>query len=96
MNIFQHLLVPEDEPCIRGVFKDLFEGRPRTYEERWRTSEGKVIHLEGLSVARVSQSGEVSSTFCTLRDITERKQASTKMSPSGYGRKRAYVKHKRN
>ncbi|MGH7993201.1 MAG: PAS domain S-box protein, partial [Limisphaerales bacterium] len=75
MNIFQHLIVQEDQPLMREVFKDLFEGRPRTYEERWKTREGKIIYLEGLSVARMSQKGEVLSTFCTLRDITERRLA---------------------
>ena len=74
MNIFQHLIVPENQPIIREVIKDLFEGRSRKYEERWRTKDGKIIYLDGLSVPRISRTGEVLSTFCTLRDITEQKR----------------------
>ena len=75
MNIFQDLIVQEDQPVIREVIKDLFEGRSQTYKERWKTREGKIICLDGLSVPRISQNGEILSTFCTLRDITERKRA---------------------
>jgi PAS domain S-box-containing protein len=74
MNIFQHLIVPENQPIIREVIKDLFEGRSRKYEERWRTKDGKIIYLDGLSVPRISHTGEILSTFCTLRDITEQKR----------------------
>ena len=75
MNIFQHLIVQEDQPIIREVIKDIFEGRSRTYMERWKTREGKIIYFEGLSVPRLSQNGELLSTFCTLRDITDRELA---------------------
>ncbi len=75
MNIFQHLIVPEDQPHIREVIKDIFEGRSRKYQERWRTKVGKIIYLEGLSIPRKSPNGEALSTSCTLRDITDRKLA---------------------
>ncbi len=75
MNIFQHLIVQEDQPIIREVIKDIFEGRSRTYKERWKTREGKIIYFDGLSVPQISQNGEVLSTFCTLRDITDHELA---------------------
>jgi len=75
MNVFQHLIVQEDQPVIRQVLRDIFEGQPRTYEERWRTRDGKIIYFEGSSVTGVSQDGEVLSSDCTLRDITDRKLA---------------------
>jgi PAS domain S-box-containing protein len=75
MNVFQHLIVQEDQPAIRQVLTDVFEGRPRTYEERWRTRAGKILHLEGLSVTGISRNGKVLSANCTLRDITDRKLA---------------------
>jgi len=75
MNVFQHLIVQEDQPVIRQVLRDIFEGQPRTYEERWRTRDGKIIYFEGSSVTGISQDGEVQSSDCTLRDITDRKLA---------------------
>jgi PAS domain S-box-containing protein len=75
MNIFDDLIIAEDQSIIRQVIRDIFEGRSRTYEERWKTKGGETIWFEGLSVPRLSPKGEVLSTFCTLRDITERKRA---------------------
>jgi len=75
MNIFQHLTVPGDHAIMREVIQDAFEGRSRTYEQRWKTKEGKIIYLDCLTVSRRSIAGEIVTTFCTLRDITARKLA---------------------
>ncbi|GEM_PF-5918506 len=75
MNVFQHLLVPEDHALIRQVVKDAFAGLERVYEEHWKTKEGKIITFDGLTVPRRSPDGEVLSTFCTLRDVTGYKLA---------------------
>ena len=75
MNEFQHLMVPEDHAKIRRVVAEAFGGRESRYEERWRTKEGEIIYFDGLTVPRRSARGEVVSTFCTLRDITEHKRA---------------------
>ncbi|MEW6587171.1 MAG: PAS domain S-box protein, partial [Nitrospirota bacterium] len=75
MDEFQNLIVPEDHALMRQVVKDAFEGRESRYVERWRTKEGEIIYFDGLTVPRRSARGEVVSTFCTLRDITEHKKA---------------------
>ncbi|MFI5295742.1 MAG: PAS domain S-box protein [Thermodesulfovibrionales bacterium] len=82
MNVFDDLIIAEDHPIIRQVIKDAFEGRTRTYEERWKTRGGEIIWFEGLTLPRRSPQGEVLSTFCTLRDITDRKLAEEKLRQS--------------
>jgi PAS domain S-box-containing protein len=82
MNIFDDLIIAEDHSMIRKVIQDIFEGRSQTYVERWKTKEGEIIWFEGLSVPRLSPNGEVLSTFCTLRDITDRKRAEEELRKS--------------
>jgi PAS domain S-box-containing protein len=74
-NIAERLLLPEDRPAIAQVLHDLARGKAREYEVRWRTKDGPVIHFDGVSVSRLSDTGEFLSTLCTLRDVTERKRA---------------------
>lgn len=80
-NIFE-LLLPEDQQVARDVLEDLVKGKARTYELRWRTKEGAIVHFDGASVPRLSVSGEFLSTLCTLRDVTERKFAEEKLRKS--------------
>jgi PAS domain S-box-containing protein len=80
-NIFE-LLLPEDQPVARDVLEDLVKGKARTYELRWRTKEGAIVHFDGASVPLLSVSGEFLSTLCTLRDVTERKFAEEKLRKS--------------
>jgi PAS domain S-box-containing protein len=75
MNVFQHLILPEDHAMIRDVIADVAQGRAREYEVRWRTKTGSIVYLDGASVPRFAPSGEFLSTLCTLRDMTERKRA---------------------
>src|SRR5438552_5449582 len=72
-NIFELLVLPEDRQVAREVLADLLQGKARTYEVRWRTRDGSIVHFDGASVPRVSNTGEFLSTLCTLRDVTERK-----------------------
>jgi PAS domain S-box-containing protein len=74
-NIAERLLFPEDRPAINQILCDLAQGKTREYEIRWRTKNHGVIHFDGVSVPRLSGSGEFLSTLCTLRDVTERKRA---------------------
>jgi PAS domain S-box-containing protein len=81
-NVFELLLLPEDRPAIDQILHDLAQGKAREYEVRWRTKAGTVVHFDGVSVARLSDSGEFLSTLCTLRDVTERKCAEEKLRKS--------------
>ena len=75
MNVFQHLVPPEDHAIVQGMLRDVVQGQVREYEVRWRTQTGSMVHLAGASIPRFAASGEFLSTLCTLRDITERKRA---------------------
>jgi PAS domain S-box-containing protein len=81
-NISERLLLPEDRKAIEQILHDLAQGNVREYEVRWRTKDGGVVHFDGVSVPRLSDSGEFLSTLCTLRDITERKSAEEKLRKS--------------
>src|SRR5436190_9021526 len=81
-NIFERLLVPEDRQVAREMLADVLQGKARTYEVRWRTRDGSIVHFDGASVPRRSSSGEFLSTLCTLRDVTERKCAEEKLRKS--------------
>src|SRR5438552_4573731 len=74
-NIFELLLVPEDREFAREMLADLLKGETREYQVRWRTKDDGIVHFDGASVPRLSESGEFLSTLCTLRDLTERKSA---------------------
>src|SRR5213594_2994214 len=81
-NLFELLLVPEDRGVAREMLEDLLEGKARQYQVRWRTKDGAIVHFDGASVPRLSESGEFLSTLCTLRDATERKCAEEKLRKS--------------
>ena len=81
-NVFELLLLPEDRELAREMLADLLEGKARQYQVRWRTKDGAIVHFDGASVPRLSESGEFLSTLCTLRDVTERKSAEEKLRKS--------------
>jgi len=81
-NLFELLVLPEDRQVAREVLADLLQGKARTYEVRWRTRDGAIVHFDGASVPRVSNTGEFLSTLCTLRDATERKCAEERLRKS--------------
>src|SRR5439155_7970479 len=81
-NISERLLLPDDRTAIEQILHDLAQGNVREYEVRWRTKDGGVVHFDGVSVPRLSDSGEFLSTLCTLRDITERKSAEERLRKS--------------
>src|SRR6266567_2054257 len=81
-NVFEFLLLPEDGQVAREMLADVLEGKAREYEVRWRTRDGGIVHFDGASVPRLSDSGEFLSTLCTLRDVTERKCAEEKLRKS--------------
>src|SRR6266487_1820585 len=81
-NVFELLLLPEDREGAREMLADVLEGKARQYEVRWRTKDGGIVHFDGASVPRLSDSGEFLSTLCTLRDVTERKCAEEKLRKS--------------
>ena len=81
-NIFELLLVPEDRELAREMLADLLKGETREYQVRWRTKDDGIVHFDGASVPRLSESGEFLSTLCTLRDVTERKSAEERLRKS--------------
>src|SRR3989475_3120894 len=81
-NIFELLVLPEDRQVAREMLADVLEGKAREYQLRWRTKDGAIVHFDGASVPRLSDSGEFLSTLCTLRDVTERKCAEEKLRKS--------------
>jgi PAS domain S-box-containing protein len=81
-NILERLLLPEDRLAIGQVLYDLTRGKVCEYEVRWKTKDGAVVHFDGVSVPRLSDSGEFLSTLCTLRDVTERTAAEEKLRKS--------------
>src|SRR6266513_379077 len=81
-NVFELLLVPEDRRLAREMLVALLEGKARQYQVRWRTKTGAIIHFDGVSVPRMSNTGKFLSTLCTLRDVTERKSAEEKLRKS--------------
>src|SRR6266700_868460 len=81
-NVFDLLLFPEDRRFAREMLEDLLGGKARQYQVRWRTKDGAIVHFDGASVPRLSESGEFLSTLCTLRDVTERKCADEKLRKS--------------
>jgi PAS domain S-box-containing protein len=81
-NLFELLLVPEDRAVAREMLADLVKGKARQYQLRWRTKDEAIVHFDGASVPRLSESGEFLSTLCTLRDVTERTAAEEKLRKS--------------
>ncbi|MCH8260779.1 MAG: PAS domain S-box protein, partial [Planctomycetes bacterium] len=75
MNVLDQLVVPEDHAVCKEVIERAAPEAEYVYEVRWRTKQGKIVHFEGASTYRFSASGELMTTRCTLRDITERKRA---------------------
>src|SRR6266568_4008610 len=45
MNVFQHLLPPEDHAIVESILRDVVRGQVREYEVRWRTQTGRMVHL---------------------------------------------------
>ena len=81
-NVFDLLLFPEDRQVARAMLADVLTGKAREYEVRWKTKDGAVIHFDGATVPRLSDTGEFLSTLCTLRDVTERKCAEERLRKS--------------
>src|SRR5437762_5514166 len=78
-NVFDLLLFPEDRQVARAMLADVRTGKAREYEVRWKTKGGGIVHFDGASIPRLSESGEFLSTLCTLRDVTERKCAEERL-----------------
>ena len=72
MNMFEGLLLREDEPAVTRMLADVDDRGAREFRIRWRTKQGDVVHLDGSAVARRLPTGEFIAAFCTLRDVTER------------------------
>jgi signal transduction histidine kinase len=75
MNVFQHLVHPEDHSMVHDIITDVMKGQVREYAVRWRTKTGSIVYLDGVTVPRFAASGEFLSTLCTLRDSTARRRA---------------------
>jgi PAS domain S-box-containing protein len=75
MNALRDLVLPADHANIREVLKHLQKNEMQKYEVRWKTKDERIVDFDGVSVARLSADGNFLSTFCSLRDVTKRKQA---------------------
>src|SRR2546421_13086148 len=47
-NVFELLLVPEDQRLAREMLVALLEGKARQYQVRWRTKAGAIVHFDGV------------------------------------------------
>ena len=63
-NISERLLLPEDRTAIEQILHDLAQGNVREYEVRWRTKDGGVVHFDGVSVPRLSDSAKAPKKNC--------------------------------
>src|SRR5437764_1189741 len=81
-NVFELLLLAEDQQFAREILADLVNGKARQYQVRWRKKDGAIVHFDAASVPRTSATGQFLSTLCTLRDVTERKRAEEKLRKS--------------
>src|SRR5207249_3392203 len=81
-NVFELLLLPEDQQFAREILADLVNGKARQYQVRWRKKDGAIVHFDAASVPRTSATGQFLSTLCTLRDVTERKRTEEKLRKS--------------
>ncbi|MBN1490723.1 MAG: PAS domain S-box protein, partial [Phycisphaerae bacterium] len=68
------LIVPDDRDRLQDILRQLIDGKPQSYEVRWRTKNGALITFEGNSSPRHSASGEFLASRCVLRDISDRKR----------------------
>lgn len=75
MNLFQTLVVSEDRENIRQALYYAARGEETRYEVRWQTKDKRIIHFEGATTSRKSETGEFLYTRCMLRDVTDRKRA---------------------
>src|SRR6266699_6594627 len=57
-NVFELLLLPEDRRLAREMLVALLEGKARQYQVRWRTKTGAIVHFDGVSVPRMSNTGK--------------------------------------
>lgn len=73
-NVLQDLIVQEDKGKIQQVIQNLMKGLGQIYEVRWRTKDGRILHFEGSSSARLTKEGKFVCTRCILRDISERRR----------------------
>ena len=72
---YYDLVLPADREHFDGIMDALTAGEKIVFEMHWRSKQGNVIHFEGASTPRFSETGEFISTRCTLRDITDRVKA---------------------
>ena len=79
MNTFENLVLPEDHHIEHKLIREALKGRNSFYRVRYRTKEGNIILFDGVTVPRVSSSGKFLSTFCTLRDVTDRRAAEERL-----------------
>ncbi len=74
-NVIRDLAVPEDEPVIQQVLRDLMAGQTCVFPVRWHAKDRSTLFFEGSSSPRFSADGKFLSTRCILRNVTDRTRA---------------------
>lgn len=82
MNVIEDLAVPEDRQVLEGVLERVVRGHKVSYDVRWKTKGGEMLHLDGSTTPRFSPEGDFITTRCILRDVTERVQAEESLKES--------------
>jgi PAS domain S-box-containing protein len=68
------LVVPEDAARVQEMLREARNGHVKEYEARWRAKDGRIIEFHVVSVPLVVPGERSGWTFCSLRDITKRKE----------------------
>ena len=82
MNVPRDLVVPEDAGKARRMLDEVRDGRVRQYEIRWRTKDARVVEFDVISVPLLMPGQERAWTFCSLRDVTGRRETERELRES--------------
>ncbi len=79
-QMWDFLLVSEEETAVKAVFSQLISGQvPNQYENYWLTKEGYLRRIAWSNTALYDAKGEVQYIIATGIDITETQQAQEKL-----------------
>jgi PAS domain S-box-containing protein len=69
------LVVPEDAARVQQMLREARDGHVKEYEVRWKAKDGRILEFHVVTVPLVVPGQRSRWTFCSLRDITKRKEA---------------------
>jgi PAS domain S-box-containing protein len=68
------LVVPEDAAQVQEMLREARNGHVKEREIQWRAKDGRIIEFHVVTVPLVIPGQRSQWTFCSLRDITKRKE----------------------